>query len=116
MVWSGEAPLPPSADMHKAVRKEVDAKQRAGLPKKHFHVQGGGQFAYNDELARLTGGEALPAWRRMMYEASGRSKRDRPWDYRDAPLETQEAFEAMAAGSAAQDNHAHDHVHTTFFG
>lgn len=34
---------------------------------------------------------------RLMYEASGMAKRERPWDYRDAPLGTKESFEEMAS-------------------
>ena len=45
------------------VEGEIRAKARAGVPQKYFHVQGGGQFAYNDHLSKLTGSEPLPLWR-----------------------------------------------------
>ena len=44
----------------------------AGRPQRHFHMQGGEQWEYNDQLAGMGGMQRLPVWRARMYELSGR--------------------------------------------
>jgi hypothetical protein len=49
-VWAGNVALPSPEEMHAEVLAEVRRKEKAGVPKKYFHVQGGDMFQYNDGL------------------------------------------------------------------
>ncbi|KAJ1479650.1 hypothetical protein T484DRAFT_1958430, partial [Baffinella frigidus] len=84
MVWAGQIALPPEEEM--ARDAAVWEKQQEALPDKYFHLMGGGQFGYNDDLARLCSVAPLPAWRKRMYADCSRNKRAFPDTYRDVPL------------------------------
>mmetsp|Transcript_9652 Transcript_9652/g.15116 ORF Transcript_9652/g.15116 Transcript_9652/m.15116 type:complete len:365 (-) Transcript_9652:248-1342(-) len=84
--WAGSVELPSIDSMSAEVEREVKEKHDMGIPQKYFHVLGGDQFEYNDELARICGVERLPEWRKLMYIDCHRNKGRYPDSYRDAKL------------------------------
>jgi len=102
----GGAGLPGRGDMLAACEERARGLQGEGRAKRHWHMQGAGQWEYNARLLRLCGeGEAgMPSWREHMYQETGRNKRSRPDEYRDqwddGPLvaEALAEFEEIWAG------------------
>uniref|UniRef100_A0A7S0EW92 Flavin-containing monooxygenase n=1 Tax=Hanusia phi TaxID=3032 RepID=A0A7S0EW92_9CRYP len=98
-VWAGDVQLPSEQEMLEEVRAEWKRKQELGVPQKYFHVQGGDQFEYNDELLSLCGADPLPEWRIYMFSQCSQNKRKFPETYRDTPLPTIEEYEKMLANA-----------------
>jgi len=96
-VWAGEIQLPSEQKMLEEVTAEWERKKELGVPLKYFHVQGGDQFEYNDELLSLCNADPLPEWRMYMFSQCGQNKRKFPESYRDTPLPTIEDYEQMLA-------------------
>ena len=90
-----EGGLPSREAMAEEAAAFEESLARDGVARRHAHRMGETQFAYNDELSTLCGEEPLAGWRAEMYRATGRRKRSKPTEYRDAaPWDDEAAREA----------------------
>ena len=84
---SGVVPMPTREECARGAA-ELDAKlePHGEIPRRHAHMFGDAQFAYNDRIASLAGVEVHASWRARMYKATGQNKRAHPEKYRDANM------------------------------
>ena len=68
-VLAGRATLPPRAERERLAAERAAEQRAEGIAQRHFLQQGDRQFAYNDELARRSGVEALPPSFERVYKA-----------------------------------------------
>ena len=94
----GGARLPTRGGMLAACEEHARALEGRGTAKRHWHMQGMGQWEYNARLLRLCGDDEaeIPGWRVEMYRETGMNKRSRPEEYRDAWDDSHLISEALA--------------------
>ena len=84
---SGVVPMPTREECARgAAELEAKLEPHGEIPRRHAHLFGDAQFAYNDRIASLAGVEAHASWRARMYKATGQNKRAHPETYRDANM------------------------------
>jgi hypothetical protein len=72
-VLSGRVSLPSQMEMEALVKRRKQELEARGIPHRHFHMQGGEQWAFNDSIASMCGDDVAktPAWVIKMYDESG---------------------------------------------
>ena len=72
-VLSGRVHLPSHSEMEAQVKHREQEMEARGIPTRHFHMQGGEQWAFNDKIASMCGDDVAktPAWVIEMYDESG---------------------------------------------
>ena len=90
---AGIVKLPDRAGREKLAERRATELRKAGIAQRHFLQQGDGQFAYNDELARLGKIEPLPASFQRVYKEVEQARFRDPETYRN------EEFSRVESGS-----------------
>ncbi|ONK55700.1 uncharacterized protein A4U43_C10F110 [Asparagus officinalis] len=82
-VLSGRVSLP----TRKVMMEDVDAfykeLETAGYPKRYTHIMTNYQYEYIDWLANECGYPPTEEWRKLMYKATSKNRKERPGSYRD---------------------------------
>ena len=105
---SGRAALPPTPEMWRQIDAFHEQQALVGVEKQYTHRQlGPVQWAYNQWIVDQLGPDvpAWPAWRGMLYTATGASRVANFDTYRDVPLPEVQP-EAAAAEAAFRDEAA----------
>eukprot|EP00051_Salpingoeca_urceolata_P016771 m.224807 g.224807 ORF g.224807 m.224807 type:complete len:221 (-) comp18777_c0_seq5:34-696(-) len=83
-LWSGSVAVVPRTEREEWCRRECQRRERdLRQPPRYAHMLGPEQWAYNDELARMSGTEPLPAYVAEMYRDTASWKAKAPACYRD---------------------------------
>ncbi|KAK3170395.1 hypothetical protein Dsin_000173 [Dipteronia sinensis] len=80
---SGRLALPSQEEMMEDVKAFYSKLEASGIPKRYTHNMASYQFDYDDWLAEQSGSPGIEEWRKQMYNAVSKKKRDGPETYRD---------------------------------
>ncbi|XAR70436.1 hypothetical protein NMG60_11027283 [Bertholletia excelsa] len=82
-VLSNRIKLPSSEEMMEDVKAFYKKLEESGMPKRYTHQAGDYQFEYTDWLAAQCKYPPYEEWRKQMFIANRKNKRERPETYRD---------------------------------
>ena len=84
-VWQGDKPLPPKEEMMKSNEETYQRRLHQGLPPhKAGHYLGSAQWELYRELAELGGNNPLDPFYEILYDESGKGRKDNLMNYKKA--------------------------------